>query len=117
MRTSVVHCLLPQDSLQVLCPGILHLPANCLKCVCILSFPLPEPYLKTQATVTAVLGQAYIRRLNMNKDKLIMQDGSLKRGVWKVFETFCPHSILTDLDKSYVISQKVYQTAEKDSKM
>lgn len=58
--TSVVYCLLPQDPLQVPGPGLLQLPANCLKCVCVLGFPLPEPDLKTQATVTAVLGQAYI---------------------------------------------------------
>lgn len=58
--TSVVYCLLPQDPLQVLGPGVLHLSADCLKCVCVLSFSLPEPDLKTQATVTAVLGHAYI---------------------------------------------------------
>lgn len=58
--TSVVNCLLPQDPLQVLGPGILHLLAYCLKCVCVLGFPLPEPDLKTQATVTAVLSHAYI---------------------------------------------------------
>lgn len=58
--TSVVYCLLPQDPLQVLSPGIFHLPASCLKCVCVLGFPLPEPDLKTQATVSAVLSQAYI---------------------------------------------------------
>ncbi len=70
--TSVVYCLLPQDPLQVLGPGILDLPANCLKCVCVVGFPLSEPDLKTQATVTTVLGQAYIWCLNINKDKQIM---------------------------------------------
>lgn len=58
--TSIVYCLLPKDPLQVLGPGVLHLLVNCLKCVCVVGFPLPEPDLKTQATVTTVLGQANI---------------------------------------------------------
>lgn len=60
LGTSVVHRLFPQDPLQVPGPGLLHLPANYLKCVCVLGFPLSEPDLKTQTTVPAVLGQAYI---------------------------------------------------------
>lgn len=58
--TSVVYCLLPEDPLQVLGPSLLHLPAHCLQHVSVLGFPLPEPDLKTQATVTAVLGHAYV---------------------------------------------------------
>lgn len=59
-RTSVVHCLLPQDPLQVPGPGLLQLPAACLKRVRVLGFPLAEPDLKAQAAVAAVLGQANI---------------------------------------------------------
>lgn len=59
-RTSVVHCLLPQDPLQVPGPGLLQLPAACLKRVRVLGFPLSEPDLKAQAAVAAVLGQANI---------------------------------------------------------
>lgn len=55
-----MNCLLPQDPLQVPGPGLLHRPANRLKRVRVLSFPLPEPDLETQAGVAAVLGQAYI---------------------------------------------------------
>lgn len=70
--TPVVYSLFPKDSLQVLGPGTLHLSTDCLKCVRVLSFPLPEPDLETQASVTAVLGQAYVWRLNIHKDKQIM---------------------------------------------
>lgn len=55
-----MHCLLPEDPLQVLGPGVLHLPAECLECVCVLGFPFPVPDLKAQAAVTAVVSQAYI---------------------------------------------------------
>lgn len=58
--TPVVHCLIPQDPLQILGPSLFQLPANCLKRVRVLGFPFPEPDLKTQAAVTAVLSQAYI---------------------------------------------------------
>ena len=76
--TSVVYSLFPKDSLQVLGPGTLYLPVDCLKCVCVLGFPLPEPDFETQASVTAVLGQAYVWGLNTHKDKQIMQDGSFE---------------------------------------
>lgn len=58
--TSVVHCLLPQDPLQVFGPSLLHLPAHGLEYVRVLGFPFPEPDLKTQATFSAVLGHAYV---------------------------------------------------------
>lgn len=55
-----MNCLLPQDPLQVSGPGLLHVWVHSLKRVRVLSFPLPEPDLETQASVAAVLGQAYI---------------------------------------------------------
>ena len=58
--TSVVHRLLPEDALQVPGPSLLHLSANCLEHIGVLRFPLPEPDLKTQAAVAAVLGHAYV---------------------------------------------------------
>lgn len=62
--TSVVNCLLPQDPLQVFGPDVFHFPTNCLDSIGVLSFPLPEPDLKTKPAVTAVLGHAYVRCLN-----------------------------------------------------
>lgn len=69
--TSVVDRLLPQDPLQVPGPEVLHLPADGLKRVRVLGFPLPEPDLKAQPTVAAVLGHAHIACLNVNRDQLI----------------------------------------------
>lgn len=74
--TSVVYSLFPQDPLQVLGPGLLHFPSNCLQCVCVLTFPLSEPDLKTQATVTGVLGHAYVRRLDAKSKVLVSNTAS-----------------------------------------
>lgn len=64
--------LLPQDPLQVLGPGLLRLPAACLQGVRVLAFPLSEPDLETQASVSTVLGHADIARLFRDKDLLMI---------------------------------------------
>lgn len=56
--TSVVYGLLPEDPLQVPGPAHFHLRASCLKDVRVLGLPPPEPDLKTQATVTTVMGHS-----------------------------------------------------------
>lgn len=73
-RTSVVYSLFPEYPFQVPGPSLLHFTAGCLQSVCVLTFPLSEPDLKTQTGVTGVLCHSYVRGLNTEKDNVFVLD-------------------------------------------